>query len=456
MTIKKFNIILTTIFVVMFTVPISAFAQEEEEVGDMMLCREFFSAGVELYGNHDYESALEVFNEAHILNPNWAILYNVGKCHVMLKQYGVAIDIYEQCLVDSGANINQEEKAEILNELAVLRNKIGNITVEGSDNIDIYIDGINRGKTPLKKRIPVTYDVNHKYEYKLSGTVLQSGFVKVERQSTVILKISIPTQDISVIQEQLLTENQKPVNANNQTDKVVKDNTDTGNSNKLQTEEGDASINVKHDTEDKNPSNEKKKKYTPYNGSFFSALDSAKSLGEGGGSVNFGHFGFDLTWGSSWMFNTPTNRPAKEMWGQVFGLELKLRPFIKTDIRIGIYFLGGIRLHRSAASMLSASRFADGMWDAQGVVGTGGELMLNETLTMGLGANFLVSTGGVGGSGVLSGNLTPFSKARWFGFSLKAEGGYQKLGIGLGEKGDPELSGGFLTIFAGISFEFGK
>ena len=120
-----------------------------------------FNSGVSFFNNGEHQKAVDSFRKANRLFPAWKLQYNIGQCEAALKRYGLAIEAFEHYLGAGGDDIPEERRDEVLNELDRLRRMVANVRVKGEDGVGIFIDGIERGRTPMQSPILVTAGVEH-------------------------------------------------------------------------------------------------------------------------------------------------------------------------------------------------------------------------------------------------------------------------------------------------------
>jgi hypothetical protein len=120
-----------------------------------------FKKGVSLFNEDKKEEAVAEFKTAYEIKPSWKIMYNIGQCQASLKRYGLAIEAFEKYLGEGGDEVPAERSDEVLKELDRLRKMVGSLRVIGPDGVEIYIDKILRGTTPLKASILETAGVEH-------------------------------------------------------------------------------------------------------------------------------------------------------------------------------------------------------------------------------------------------------------------------------------------------------
>jgi hypothetical protein len=83
-----------------------------------------------LYKAHDYRHALEKFLQAHALDPDPNLLFNMGRCYELLGDVDAAIDKYDAFLSTPGGDPGGRHKAE--ESLATLRKVKASNAVKGA------------------------------------------------------------------------------------------------------------------------------------------------------------------------------------------------------------------------------------------------------------------------------------------------------------------------------------
>ncbi len=130
---------------------------------DEAAAMEAFKTGVDDFNNAKYEEAVEAFRNANELHPSWKILYNIGQCEAALKRYGLAIEAFEGYVGKGGDDIPSARRDEVISELERLRAMVGVVKINGPYNLDIFVDGVHRGKTPISTGIMVSAGVPHEF-----------------------------------------------------------------------------------------------------------------------------------------------------------------------------------------------------------------------------------------------------------------------------------------------------
>lgn len=97
-----------------------------------------------------YVEALALFQKAYDLSPSYVILFNIGKMAALTSDPARAVRAYECHVVEGGADVSPERRAEVAAEVARLMLEIGQLRVEvDEDGAAIEIDGRTVGKSPL-------------------------------------------------------------------------------------------------------------------------------------------------------------------------------------------------------------------------------------------------------------------------------------------------------------------
>ncbi len=146
------------IWTAVLSICLTGFGQTKDEDKEASL---HFKKGVQLFNENKKEEAVNEFKTAYEIKPSWKIMYNIGQCQASLKRYGLAIDAFEKYLGEGGDEVPPERSDEVLAELERLRKMVGSLRVSGPDGVEIYVDKILRGTTPLKASILETAGVEH-------------------------------------------------------------------------------------------------------------------------------------------------------------------------------------------------------------------------------------------------------------------------------------------------------
>jgi len=141
--------------------------------------RTTFREGVGLYNDGKYSEAAEKFKAAYEMKPIYKLLFNIGQAYAAEKKYDLAIQAFERYLVDGGDDVPEERRDEVLQEIGKMRPLVGFLGVEAPEGLTVYIDGEERGQTPLKAKIMMTVGHPHKVELRQGDEVVKSQELSV-------------------------------------------------------------------------------------------------------------------------------------------------------------------------------------------------------------------------------------------------------------------------------------
>ena len=169
--------------------------------GDAGEAKILFEKGVEHYEAKRYEEALEAFERVNAMRPSWKLYYNIGQCRAVLRQYGRAIDAFEQYLAQGGDEVTSSRKDEILEELRRLKELVGNLEVEAPEGATVFVDGEDRGKVPLPGKIRLSVGVTHTVVVEMGEEVLLEREVRVGGGESVVVEARAGATDEGVESE---------------------------------------------------------------------------------------------------------------------------------------------------------------------------------------------------------------------------------------------------------------
>ncbi len=119
-----------------------------------------YKRGTELFEEENYVGALIEFRKAYELTHEYKVLYNIGVLCQQLQDYVCALDSYETYLKAGGGDLPQKRKDEVTNSISTMKSRIGAITIVTNEpGVDITVDDVARGKTPLAA--PILLSIGH-------------------------------------------------------------------------------------------------------------------------------------------------------------------------------------------------------------------------------------------------------------------------------------------------------
>jgi tetratricopeptide (TPR) repeat protein len=152
-----------------------------------------FERGVGLYGEANYRGALVEFKRASTLAPNVAVLYNIGETQYQLQDYAGALTTFERYLADVGPN--DGHRAEVESNVAVLRTRVGRITITSSPSgAAIAIDEQGVGHTPFDESVRVSIG-HHKVVAAMPGRAPVTRYVDVAAEDEVSVRLELAAPD---------------------------------------------------------------------------------------------------------------------------------------------------------------------------------------------------------------------------------------------------------------------
>jgi hypothetical protein len=115
-----------------------------------------YARGLELAGAGVYEAALQMFNEAYALSPQFPVLYNIGEAQAALGRYPEAIETFSEYLRDGQERIPRQRRQQVKALIALLTSRLADVSIT-ADRPDarITIDGREVGSTPLPEPVRV-------------------------------------------------------------------------------------------------------------------------------------------------------------------------------------------------------------------------------------------------------------------------------------------------------------
>ncbi len=141
--------------------------------------RAAFQQGVKLFEQKQFAAAADAFEQAFSLKPSYKLLFNVGQARAAARQYDLALVAFERYLVDGGDDIEDERRVEVLAELAKIRPLVGYIEVQAPAGLEVRVDDLERGTTPLPGKLMVTVGTQHRVDLLEDGKVLLTQDIQV-------------------------------------------------------------------------------------------------------------------------------------------------------------------------------------------------------------------------------------------------------------------------------------
>jgi hypothetical protein len=128
-------------------------AQEVEEA------RKHFNEGVRLSASGkagEVAQALDEFQKAYDLIPNWRILYNIGQTSRHVRDHARSLRAFTQYLAEGKDEIPKARRQEVDREIAALQPLVARLELAGSeDGAEVRVDDKPAGKMPLSEPLYV-------------------------------------------------------------------------------------------------------------------------------------------------------------------------------------------------------------------------------------------------------------------------------------------------------------
>jgi hypothetical protein len=119
--------------------------------------RVHFQRGTEFYREGNYDAALAEFSKAQQIAPNYRLLYNIGQVQAERHDYVAAVRTLTDYLAQGGAEVPEERRSQVQNEVASLKTKISELTVTSNvAGAEVSVDGVPMGLLPLNAPLLVS------------------------------------------------------------------------------------------------------------------------------------------------------------------------------------------------------------------------------------------------------------------------------------------------------------
>ena len=153
--------------------------------------REYFARGVEQAEVGDFDSAVSNFEQAYLLSPHYAVLYNLGQAYSAIGKPIEATRAFEMYLEGGGAKIAVDRQTEVRQLIQQSKKRIGHVAVEIQPaDAKLFIDGRAIDSAALRGPLSLTVGV-HGVALTLIGMQTFVGRVNVQAQTIVPLKIKL-------------------------------------------------------------------------------------------------------------------------------------------------------------------------------------------------------------------------------------------------------------------------
>ncbi|HEY0991193.1 MAG TPA: PEGA domain-containing protein [Kofleriaceae bacterium] len=117
--------------------------------------RSHLEIGIALYDENHFRGALVEFQRAYELVRSYKILFNIAQVEMMLQDYAAALDAYTRYLEDGGPDITPERTAQVIAELARLKDRVGFLIIQTAPGAEVLVDDLPVGRAPLPSPVAV-------------------------------------------------------------------------------------------------------------------------------------------------------------------------------------------------------------------------------------------------------------------------------------------------------------
>jgi hypothetical protein len=154
--------------------------------------REHYAHGLVLANESNYIAALQEFNEAYAISPQYAVLYNVGQAHAALGQAAEAIDALNRYLNEGQERIPGARRQQVASQITSLQSRLATLLiVTDPPGANVGIDGRELGTTPLADLVHVDAGT-HKITAVAEGATPVSRIVTVAEGERQHVHIPLP------------------------------------------------------------------------------------------------------------------------------------------------------------------------------------------------------------------------------------------------------------------------
>jgi hypothetical protein len=151
--------------------------------------RAHFERGVQLGHAGDYQEAAAEFQRAYQISPHYAVLYNLAQAQIALGQPVEAIDTLRRYLLEGGANVPADRRAEVQDTIKQQEARVSTLTVETNvAGAAIVVDGVSVARSPLAGPLRVARG-KHQVTAALDGYRARSQTITADENAQVSIQL---------------------------------------------------------------------------------------------------------------------------------------------------------------------------------------------------------------------------------------------------------------------------
>ena len=151
-----------------------------------------FKSGVELFKDEEYSKALDEFHASYELYAHPKTLVNIANCYEELYDLPSAMEYYTKYLKEMGADLSEDEKAEVKTKMDRMSGKVGLLEVVGDVEGELIVDGKSAADIPLTKKLFFSSGT-HGIVVKSGGKIIFNQDVNIPGGSTAKINIEPKT-----------------------------------------------------------------------------------------------------------------------------------------------------------------------------------------------------------------------------------------------------------------------
>ena len=151
-----------------------------------------YTRGIELARHGGYEAALQEFNAAYAISPQFSVLYNLGQAQMALEHPTEAIDLFARYLSEGKERIPDARRQKVVELMASLSSRLATLSITTDrPSAHIDVDGRDVGATPLAQ--PVRVDAGtHTILAKVEGIPVLFRIVVLREAEHQALDLELP------------------------------------------------------------------------------------------------------------------------------------------------------------------------------------------------------------------------------------------------------------------------
>jgi PEGA domain len=154
-----------------------------------------YARGLDLAKGGAYEGALQEFNAAYTISPQFAVLYNIGQAQVGLDHPTKAIEALRKYLSEGKERVPETRRQKVQAQMASLSARLAALSITTDRaGASISVDGREVGATPLAE--PVRVDAGtHTIAVKLDGipVLFRIAILRAAERQTLQLDVPVPS-----------------------------------------------------------------------------------------------------------------------------------------------------------------------------------------------------------------------------------------------------------------------